>query len=69
MNTVVNWAWTLIVSISTPLLVKALNGYVWMLFGITCTLGFLYVLLMMKETKGVSKEKVKRLYYKDMGDE
>lgn len=69
MNTVVNWAWTLVVSISTPLLFNALTGYVWLLFGITCTLGFFYVLIMMKETKGVSKEKVKRLYNKDMGDD
>ena len=64
-NTVVNWFWTLVVSISTTLLFNALDGWIWLLFGCISTLGFIYVLLFMKETKGVSKDAVKRLYHKN----
>lgn len=55
-NTVVNWAWTLVISVGTPPLVTALEGYVWLLFGITCTLGFFFVVFVMKETKGLTKD-------------
>ena len=67
-NTVVNWFWTLVISISTPFLFDAMNGYVWLMFGITAVLGLAYIVLVMKETRGMPKEKVKRLYYKDSGD-
>ena len=64
-NTVVNWIWTLVVSISTPLLFDAIQGYVWLIFGITLLIGQAYIMLFMKETMGLSKEKVKRLYVSD----
>ena len=63
-NTVVNWAWTLVISISTLPLFDSLDGNVWLIFGCTNILGFIYVLIVMKETKGVSSEKLKRLYHK-----
>ena len=56
LNTVVNWIWTLIVSITTPLLFNAIEGYTWLIFGCTGVIGLIYVFLFMKETKGVPKD-------------
>ena len=67
-NTVVNWIWTLIVSTSTPFLFKAIEGYTWLIFGCTAIVGLIYIMLFMKETRGVSKERVKRLYHKGDAD-
>ena len=64
MNTVVNWIWTLIVSITTPLIFKAIEGYTWLIFGCTGIIGFIYIFIFMKETMGVPKDRVKKLYYK-----
>jgi formate-dependent nitrite reductase membrane component NrfD len=61
---VVNWGWTLVVSISTPFLFDAINGYVWLIFGITAVIGLVYIIAFMKETRGLPKERVKRLYNK-----
>ncbi len=55
-NTVANWAWTLVISISTLPLNNSLGGGVWLLFGCCNVVGFIYIVLVMKETKGVSKE-------------
>ena len=61
-NTVVNWGWTLIISLTTPLLFDALNGTTWLIFGAISIVGFVFIILCMKESKGVSKEDVKKLY-------
>ena len=63
-NTVVIWIWTCIVSFTTPLMFKALSGWTWFIFGCTSIIGFIYFLLVMKESKGVPLDKVKRLYHK-----
>ena len=55
-NTVVNWIWTLFMSIMTLYLSQWLKGYLWLLFGATSTVGFIYLTLFMKETKGLSKD-------------
>lgn len=68
-NTVINWIWTLFMSIMTPYLSQWLDGYIWLLFGITATLGFFYILIVMKETRGVPQDKLKRLYQKDSGEQ
>ena len=41
------------------------SGWLYFIYGCTCTMGLVYVIVMMKETMGVSEEKVKRLYRKD----
>ena len=63
-NTVVNWGWTLVVSLGTLPLINAIDGWIYLGFGCTCILGFAYLITMMKETKGLSKEECKRLYLK-----
>ena len=61
-NTVVCWVWTLVVSIVTPLLFKAIAGYTWLLFASTSSIGLFYITMRMKETKGVPKEQLSKLY-------
>ena len=63
-NTVVNWFWTLFMSIMTLYLSNWLEGYIWFLFGITATIGFFYIMIFMKETRGVAPDKLKTLYFK-----
>ena len=68
-NTVVNWIWTLFMSIMTLYLNEWLKGYIWFLFGITATIGFFYIMIFMKETRGVPQDRLKRLYNKNGGDQ
>lgn len=64
-NTVMNWFWTLVISFITPVMNDKLEGWTWFIFAITCTLGLIYVVIFMKETRGLTKEQQKRLYRKD----
>ena len=64
-NTVVNWIWTLVISVSTPILFKHIEGWTWFIFGCTSILGIVYLLPTMKETKGVPADKVKLIYNKN----
>ena len=68
LNTVVNWVWTLIISLATPVIFKAIGGATWLIFASTCALGLIYVIAYMKETRNLAKDQVKRLYYKDRVD-
>ena len=63
-NTVVNWMWTLNASIVVLPLFTALEGYLWLLYAILSTFGLFYMMKYMKETRGVSKDKLKSLYYR-----
>ena len=65
-DTVVNWFWTLVVSISTPLIFAQLGGYTYLIFGCISVLGFVYIFIFMKETKGLPQEQVKRLYHREV---
>ncbi len=67
-NTVVSLILTLVISVSTLFIMDETfgeHGWLFFVYGCTCTIGLVYVILKMKETKGVSEEKVKRLYRKD----
>ena len=63
-NTVVNWIWTLVISLVTPLLFDAIEGQTWLIFGCTSIVGFIFFVICMKETKGLTKEQCKALYMK-----
>ena len=63
-NTVVAWVWTLIMSIITLPLYTATGGWMFFIFGCTCTMGLIYCSIFMKETMNVSKEDQKTLYHK-----
>lgn len=45
-----------------------MNGWAFIMFGIISGLGIVYLLVFMKETKGLSSAQLKRLYRKDMND-
>ena len=59
-----NWIITLAISLSTPYLFKGIDGWAWLIFLSTAVLGLVYIFIFMKETRGLSKERIKRLYYK-----
>merc|ERR1712223_759971 len=51
-NTVVNWAWVLVMSLITPVMFDHIHGWTFFIFGCTCLIGFFYIVFKMKETKG-----------------
>ena len=63
-NTVVNWGWMCYVSITTPIIANVLGGWMWLMFMCTSFIGLIYLYLVMKETRGLPKEQLKTLYYK-----
>ena len=67
-NTVVNWMWQIFMSIMTLYFNEWLKGYIWLLFGSLCTIGFFYILIFMKETRGVPQDQLRQLYSKGSGD-
>lgn len=68
-GTLLNWTFTLIIGLVTPWLFDNLTsdhgGWPFMIFGITCGLGTIFVFFFMKETKGLSDADVKKLYRTD----
>lgn len=68
-GTVANWFWTLIVGILSPYLLNDWlpNGKTWILIGSISTVGLLFIIFFMKETRGKTEEEVKNLYRKDGG--
>lgn len=66
-GTVVNWFWTLVVSVLAPFLINdwLTDGKTWLLFGSLSIVGLLFIIFFMKETRGKSEEEVKRLFRKD----
>ena len=67
-DTVVNWTWTLIISVTVLPLNNSLHNYTWLLFCLTNILGFIYVVIFMEEAMGLSKEQAKSLYYKNASE-
>lgn len=62
-GTMVNWSFTLIVSLLAPYLLEDwLKEYTWLLFAAISAVGLVFHILVMKETRGLSEEQVKRLY-------
>lgn len=69
-GTFLNWLFTLIVGFITPKLFDAFNGTKYpgmpfIIFGVFCGLGTIFVYIFMKETKGLSDAQVKNLYRTD----
>ena len=59
--------WQLLFGIIVPPLMNQYltDGKVFIIFGVGSALGFIYTLLIVKETKGLNDEQLKRLYRKD----
>lgn len=65
-GTLLNWTFTLIIGLITPVLFNSLKpGMPFIMFGIFCGLGTIFVYFFMKETKGLSDAEVKKLYRTD----
>lgn len=65
-GTLLNWTFTLIIGLITPLMFNNMpNGTPFIVFGVLCLLGTLFVMVFMKETFGLSDADVKKLYRTD----
>lgn len=63
--TAVNWLATLLVGFYTQTMVEQLKGWCFGMFGIFSIVGAVFVLIFMRETKGLSDAEVQRLYRTD----
>jgi len=65
-----NWTFVLIVSIFTPTLIHSSIGAAgtFLIFGICNVIATVFIMIFMKETKGLSDDQVKNLYKKNDGD-
>lgn len=65
-GTLLNWTFTLIIGLVTPALFNGMSpGTPFIMFGVFCGLGTIFVYFFMKETKGLSEKEVKMLYRTD----
>jgi MFS family permease len=65
-GTLLNWTFTLIIGLITPIMFNSMKGgWPFIVFGILCGLGTVFVFFFMKETKGLSDAEVKKLYRTD----
>jgi len=60
----VNWTLVLIISLFTPTLMDASDWGTFLMFGCFNVCGTIFIMLFMKETKGLKDEEVKNLYRK-----
>ena len=63
-NGVVQWVWTLVVAVITPVFNSAFGGWQWLLYSALSLIGLVYFIVVMKETRLLPKEQVQRLYHK-----
>ena len=65
LNGVVQWVWTLVVSIITPPINSAFGGWQWLLYSSLSAIGLIYFMIVMKETRLLPKDQVQHLYDKN----
>jgi len=53
--TFVNWTFTLVIGIITPYVFSKLGQNTFVIFALTCGLGFLFIFVFIKETKGLGE--------------
>lgn len=62
-GTMNNWVFTLLISLLSPYMLQDwLKSYTFILFAAISTFGLLFMVCVMKETKGLSEQQVKSLY-------
>lgn len=59
-----NWFWTLIVGAFTPTILKNINGYTFLIFGVFSLLAAIFCMIFMKETKGLTDDQLSKVYYR-----
>jgi len=65
LGTLVNWILTIIMAIATPILLDAIQGWLFIVFGILCGVCGFFSLIFVKETKGLSEAAVANLYNRE----
>ena len=66
-NGVVQWVWTLVVAVITPIFNSIFGGWQWLLYSALSLIGLIYFMIAMKETRLLPKDQVQRLYHKQSG--
>ncbi len=61
-GTFINWTFTLIFSISTPLLFSHLGQNTFFIYAVLCGISFLFILIFVQETKGLNATQLMNLY-------
>lgn len=56
LGAVTNWVVTIIIAISVPSLLNAMEGYLFIVFGVFCGLCALFSIFVVKETKGLTNQ-------------
>ena len=64
-GTFINWTFTLIFSISTPILFTKLNQETFFVYAVLCGISFVFILLFVQETKGLNATELMNLYRPD----
>lgn len=64
-GTVVNWLITILMALLTPILLDAISGALFIIFGGFCAVCAVVVLMFVKETKGLSNAEVGELYSRE----
>jgi len=65
LGTLVNWLLTIAMAIATPILLKSIQGWLFIVFGILCGVCGFFSLMFVKETKGLSEAVVANLYNRE----
>lgn len=65
LGTLANWIFTIIMALTTPTLLDAIGGYLFIVFGALCGVCGAFVLFFVKETKGLSNADVAALFNKE----
>jgi hypothetical protein len=64
-GTFINWTLTLIVGFGTTYLFNSLKGDTFYVFATTCGIGLIFIIMFVKETKGLTQEDLLNLYRPD----
>jgi MFS family permease len=65
LGTLVNWILTIIMAIITPMVLNAIHGWLFIIFGIACGITAFFTLAFVKETRGLDEAQVANLFNKE----
>lgn len=57
-----NWAVVVAIGFLTPIMIKASRVMTFSIYAVCCLVGGFFIIIFIKETKGLSKERLKTLY-------
>lgn len=55
LGSLANWTFTLVMALITSILIDLIGGYFFIIFGFLCCVNAVFVIVFVKETKGLSE--------------